>query len=76
MDQRSTRIYSFILTVLFDVYSTTQFHRLLYQLTAVRPAKQLLVLVSRLSLAVVAFADQMWTPTRAVSSVQVSATVA
>jgi len=50
--------------------------RPLYQLTAVRPAKQLLVLVSRLSLIVFAFADQMWTPTRTVASVEVSATLA
>jgi len=56
---RSTRIYSFILTVLFDMYSTLQFHRpralslslslsLSLQLPAVRPAKRLLVGVSSL----------------------------
>jgi len=58
---RSTRIYSFILTVLFDMYSTPQFHRplslslslsfslsLSLQLPAVRPAKRLLVGVSSL----------------------------
>ena len=57
----------------FDVYSTAQFHRLLSQLTTVRPAKQILVGVASLllSLVVEAFADQIWTPTRAVASAQV-----
>jgi len=38
MRQLSTRISSFIFTVLFDVYSTTQHCRLLSQLPAIRPA--------------------------------------
>ena len=68
----STRICSFILAVLFDVFYNvnppTQF-------TAVRPASSY-SLVFRLSLVAVAFADQIWTPTRAVALVQVSATFA
>ena len=56
-----------ILALLFAVYSTTQYYRLLSHFTvAVR-----YLLVSRLSLVVVAFADQIWTLARAVVSLQV-----
>jgi len=69
---RSTRIYSFILTVLFDMYSTLQFHRPLSLSLSLSlshcssPQSGQLSgysLASRLSLVVVAFADQIWTPT-------------